>query len=77
MASIKVYMTNEEKPKKIIGTPEVPKEMSKCLQGSGKKLYYIDKSYGIKHGLQSKMEFNRLHPVDNKMCEITIEIKRI
>jgi len=78
MASIKVYMKNEEQPKKIIGTPEVPIEQSKCFTKlDGTKLYYIDKDYGIKQGLSSKMEFNKTLATNPKMCEITIKIKRI
>ena len=77
-ASIKIYMTNEEKPKKIIGIPEVPIAKSKKMQGgTGEIIYYIDKSYGIKNGLSSKMKFNNLLPINPKMCEITIEIDRI
>ena len=78
MASIKVYMENEEKEKKIVGIPEVPIAKSKKLQGQdGRIIYYIDKSYGIKNGLSSKMQFNNLLPINPKMCEISIEINRI
>ena len=78
MASIKVFMTNEEKEEKIIGTPEVPKAKSKVLKGgNGNLIYFIDKGYGIKNGLSAKMKFNTLLPTNPKMCEITIEIDRI
>lgn len=78
MASIKVFMTNEDKPKKIVGTPEVPKDVSKCFtKDDGTKLYYIDKDYGLKHGLESKMDFTKTLTINPKMCQITIKIKRI
>ena len=78
MASIKVFMTNEDKPKKIVGTPEVPISESKCFtKEDGTKLYYINKDYGLKHGLDSKMDFTKPLEVNPKMCRITIPIKRI
>ena len=77
-ASIKVFMKNEDKEKKIIGTPKVPTEMSKCFtKKDGKKIYYIDKDYGIKQGLMSKMDFRNPLTTNPDMCEITIKIDRI
>jgi len=77
-ASIKVYMTNEEKPKKIVGTPEVPVKMSKKLTNTeGTVMWFVQKSWGIKNGLMAAMNFKTLHPMDDKFCEITIKIDRV
>ena len=77
-AQIKVFMKNEEKEPKIVGTPRVPKSVSKSfLKKDGSKLYYVDKDYGIKHGLISKMNFKNILATNPNMCEITIEIDRV
>jgi hypothetical protein len=77
-ASIKVFMKGEDKEKKIVGTPKVPKEMSKCFtKEDGTQLYYIDKDYGIKHGLMSKMDFRNPLVTNPDMCKITIKIERV
>ena len=77
MASIKVFMTNEDKEKEIVGTPRVSKKLSKKLtKKDGTIIYFIQKDHGIKQGLMSKMNFRTLHPIDTKFCEITIELER-
>lgn len=77
-AQIKVYMKNEEKDPVIVGTPRVPKQFSKSFKNEkGETLYYVDKEYGIKHKLISKMDFSKLLPTNPDMCRITIKIDRI
>lgn len=78
MASIKVYM-KEEKEKVIKGTPQVPTKLSAKLskEDGSKTIYFIDKDFGIKEGLMSKMNFNIIHPTRPNLCEITIPIQRI
>ena len=58
---------------------DVPKEKSKCMvnEKTGDKVYYIDKNYGLKKNLSSKMIFNSLHPISTNMCEIDITLNRI
>lgn len=79
MASIKVYMKNEESEKKIKGTPQVPTSLSAKLskEDGSKTIFFIDKDFGIKEGLSSKMRFNIIHPTRPNLCEITIPIERI
>jgi hypothetical protein len=79
MASIKVYMKNEEGEKKIKGTPKVPSKLSAKLskEDGSKTIYFIDKDFGIKEGLMSKMDFKVIHPTRANLCEITIPIERI
>lgn len=79
MTSIRVRIRAEEKEQEIRGIPKVPKNKSKTLINTetGEMVYFIDKSYGIKHKLMSKMNFNLLHPVYTNMCEITIPINRV
>ncbi len=77
-ASINVYMTNEEKPKKIVGTPEVDMKLSKKLTNQkGDVIFFIQKKHGIARGFMHKMDFTNLHPLDDKFCEITIKIDRV
>lgn len=77
MASIKVFMKNEDKEKKIVGTPNVPKALSKKMsKPDGTVMYFVQKDYGVKNGLMSKMNFRTEHPVETDMCEITIKIER-
>lgn len=78
-ASIKVYMKNEQKEQRIVGTPKVPKEQSKQLQSiaTGQLIYYIDRNYGIANGLKSKMKLADWYPSDDRFCEITIPIERV
>ena len=77
-ASIKVFMKGEEPEHKIVGIPKVPKDKSKCfIKEDGTKIYFIDKDYGIKHGLSSKMNFRNLLSTSPNMCEITIKIERV
>ena len=77
MASIKVFMQNEEKEKKIVGIPDVPKRFSKKMsKEDGTVMYFIQKDFGVKNSLMSKMNFRTLHPIDKTFCEITIKINR-
>ena len=78
MASIKVYM-KEEKERVIKKTPQVPTSLSAKLsrEDGSKTIFFIDKDYGIKEGLMSKMNFNIVHPTRPNLCEITIPIERI
>lgn len=77
-ASIKVYM-KEEKEKVIKGTPQVPFSLSAKLskEDGSKTIYFIDKDFGIKEGLMTKMDFKVTHPTRPNLCEITIPIQRI
>lgn len=79
MASIKVYMKNEEREKQIKGTPKVPFSKSAKLskEDGSKTIFFVDKDYGLKNGLSSKMNFKVLHPTRPNLCEITIPIERI
>lgn len=77
-ASIKVYI-KEEKEKVIKGTPQVPLSLSAKLtkEDGSKSIFFIDKDFGIKNGLSSKMKFNILHPTRPNLCEIIIPIERV
>lgn len=77
MASIKVYL-KEDPEEKIIGTPSVKKEMSKQFLNpdTGETLYYIDRDYGMKIGLISKMDFRNTLDGWPDMCRINIKINR-
>jgi hypothetical protein len=79
MASIKVFMKDEEREPEIIGVPKVPKDKSKTLINTetGEIIYFIDKNYGIKNKLMSKMNFKIIHPTHTNMCELTIPINRV
>lgn len=79
MASIKVYMKNEDKEVQIKGTPRVPFSKSAKLskEDGSKTIYFVDKDYGLKNGLISKMNFKIIHPTRPNLCEITIPIERI
>jgi hypothetical protein len=76
MASIKVYM-KDEKERKIKGTPQVPTSLSAKLskEDGSKSIFFIDKDFGIKNGLSSKMRFNIIHPTRPNLCEITFLLK--
>lgn len=78
MASIKVYM-KEEREKVIKRTPRVPVNLSAKLvkEDGSKTIHFIDKDFGIKEGLMSKMNFKIIHPTRPNLCEITIPIERI
>lgn len=78
MASIKVYMTEEEETK-IVGTPKVSSKLSKKLlhPTTGNEMFFIDKNEGMRLGLINKMNFKNIHPIATNMCEITINIERI
>jgi len=78
-ASIKVFMKGEEEDKPVIGIPQVPKKLSKQLsnQEGTKKVYFVDKNYGLSNGLKSAMNFSILHPMYQNMCEVNCEIERI
>lgn len=77
-ASIKVYM-KDEKERVIKGTPQVPTSLSAKLskEDGSKSIFFIDKDFGIKNGLSSKMRFNILHPTRPNLCEIIIPIERV
>ena len=77
-ASIKVYI-KEEKERVIKGTPQVPLSLSAKLskEDGSKSIFFIDKDFGIKNGLSSKMKFSILHPTRPNLCEITIPIERV
>jgi hypothetical protein len=79
MASIKVFMKDEEKDKPVVGIPKVPKKLSKQLtnQDGTKTVYFVDKNYGLSNKLKSAMNFSILHPIAPNMCEINCEIERI
>ena len=79
MASIKVFMKDEEKDKPVVGIPKVPKKLSKQLtnQEGTETVYFVDKNYGLTNGLKSAMNFSILHPMSSNMCEIKCEIERI
>lgn len=69
----------EEKEVVIKGTPQVPHSLSAKLskEDGSKTIYFVDKDFGIKNGLSSKMKFNILHPTRPNLCEITIPIQRV
>jgi|TARA_B110001450_G_C17627209_1_gene483658 hypothetical protein len=79
MASIKVFMKDEEKERPVVGIPKVPKKLSKQLKSPDgtKTVYFIDKNYGLSNNLKSAMNFSILHPISPNMCEITCEIERV
>jgi|TARA_B110000908_G_scaffold9361_1_gene11430 hypothetical protein len=79
MASIKVFMKDEEREKPVVGIPKVPKKLSKQLTNPDgtQTVYFIDKNYGLTNGLKSAMNFSILHPMSSNMCEIKCEIERI
>lgn len=72
-------MKNEEREKQIKGTPKVPFSKSAKLskEDGSKTVFFVDKDYGLKNGLMSKMNFKILHPTRPNLCEITIPIERI
>ena len=79
MASIKVFMKEEEREKPVVGLPQVPKKLSKQLKTADgtETVYFIDKNYGLSNGLKPAMNFSILHPISPNMCEIKCEIERI
>ena len=79
MASIKVFMKDEEKDKPVTGIPQVPKKLSKQLsnQDGSETVYFVDKNYGLSNGLKSAMNFSILHPMSPNMCELKCKIERI
>jgi hypothetical protein len=70
---------DEEDEVKIKGTPSVPFHLSKKLSSieGADIIYFIDKTWGLDNGLQTKMNFNSVFPTDEDFCEITIPILRI
>lgn len=77
MASIKVFMTNEDKEKKIVGTQTVAKKLSKKLVSKdGTIIYFIEKDHGVKRGFMSRMKFANEHPLDGDYCEIELTLDR-
>lgn len=79
MASIKVYMKNEDRDNEIKGVPRIKKEYSKKMISDVDEtvMYFIDRDYGLKRKLTSKMNYANVHPIDKNMVEITIEINRV
>lgn len=77
-ASIKVYI-KDEKERVIKRTPQVSIFLSAKLtkEDGSKSIYFIDKDFGIKNGLSSKMRFSILYPGRPNLCEITIPIYRV
>jgi len=69
----------DEKERKIKGTPQVPTSLSAKLskEDGSKSIFFIDKDFGIKNGLSSKMRFNIIHPTRPNLCEIIIPIERV
>ena len=70
---------DEEEEVKIKGKPAVPFHLSKkvsSIEGT-EVIYFIDKTWGLDNGLQTKMNFNSIFPTDENYCEITIPIDRI
>jgi hypothetical protein len=65
--------------KEIKGTPQVPFKLSAKLskEDGSETIYFIDKDFGIKNELSSKMNFSILHPTRPNLCEITIPIERV
>jgi len=72
-------MKNEDKELKSNGTPRIPFSKSAKLskEDGSKTIFFVDKDYGLKNGLSSKMNFKILHPTRPNLCEITIPIERI
>tara|TARA_B110000285_G_scaffold98077_1_gene111886 strand:- start:1473 stop:1715 length:243 start_codon:yes stop_codon:yes gene_type:complete len=79
MASIKVFMKDEEVDKPVVGIPQVPKKLSKQLsnQDGTEIVYFVDKNYGLSNGLATAMNFSILHPMSPNMCELKCKIERI
>ena len=59
--------------------PQVPFKLSAKLsrEDGSKSIFFIDKNYGIKVGLENRMNFSITHPTRKNLCEITIPIERI
>lgn len=68
-----------ETVKEIKGIPQVPFKLSAKLtkEDGSKSIYFIDKDFGIKNELSSRMNFSVLHPTRPNLCEITIPIERV
>lgn len=64
---------------RVNGIPQVPSNLSAKLvkEDESKTIYFIDKDFGLKEGLESKMNFKCIHPTRPNMCEILIKIDRI
>jgi hypothetical protein len=60
-------------------TISVPKKLSARLskEDGSQVIYFIDKDYGIKEGLENVMDFKVLHPSRQNLCEIKISIERV
>ena len=72
------FVDKTEKEYVIKGTPVVPMEFSKKMvsMDGERVVYYIDKDYGYRAKLYSKMVLSSTHPVYPNFCEITIPIER-
>jgi hypothetical protein len=75
--SVEPSFDSEERLPK--GTPQVPHKLSARLSklDGNQVIYFVDKDFGIKNGLSSRMRFNILHPTRPNLCEITIPIERV
>jgi len=65
--------------KKLNGIPQVPFNLSAKLskEDGSKTVYFIDKDFGIKEGLEHRMNFKCIHPTRPNLCEILIKIDRV
>ena len=74
-----MFQDEEEEEVKRIKTPNVPFHLSKKLSSieGTDIIYFIDKTWGLNNGLQTKMNFTSVFPTDEDFCEITIPILRI
>jgi hypothetical protein len=78
MAGIK-FVHKDDAEQVIKGTPKVPMNKSKKLSGlsDGEVLYYIDTETAYKLKIDSKIDFTKKHPLDEKYHLITIPIERV
>lgn len=76
--NINMFQDEEEEEVKRIKTPNVPFHLSKKLSSieGTDTIYFIDKTWGLNNGLQTKMNFTSVFPTDEDFCEITIPIIR-
>lgn len=65
--------------KRVSKIPQVPTNLSAKLvkEDESKTIYFIDKDFGLKQGLESNMNFKCVHPTRPNLCEILIKIDRV
>jgi hypothetical protein len=70
---------SEKEEERIIRAFSVSKELSKKLinPDTGEVLYFIDRDFGLKRGLQSVMDFRNPLTIDPNMVRIRIKLNRI